>query len=339
LIVQNLNVGGPQEVVTFEIVPANEVQRPGFLRLLLQVVRFKYLILSLAPLLCAWILSRFYFASFDRLAAIVAVIGVCLFHLALNLFDDYFDHMRGRDRLNTYTGSRAIQKGWIRAISALRLAWILTVLAAACGAFIATHTQSPGLSVVVLVIASLALVLGLGFTFGLANLRLRGQSELINFILAGPLLTVGFSWAILGGFDWSFLLLGFVFGFSAVIYDHLKNIENIMLDAQAGDRNLAVRLGFDRAKTALWLMAAGSSLSILFLDWSLEADGVLVPAFFVHAGLLIPLFRKLERTASPLSSELNVLRQSGLRAYLVTALALGFLLVVQFARLNGLFEK
>jgi 1,4-dihydroxy-2-naphthoate octaprenyltransferase len=330
---RSLNVATSREEVTFEIVPVSEIERPSTLAVAWRALRPSSLVLSLGPLLITWLYAWSRGFAFDFRLALSAVFGVLFFHIGMNLLDDYFDHRRGRDRVNPRAGSRAIQNGWVRARTMRDVGLLAIVVAILCG--LPLVLQSPRF---LLIIALTTLSLGLGFSSENVRLKYRGCGEIATFLLAGPLLTAGFSWATSGRMSWEFAVLGCAFGFTAVIYYHLKNIENIMVDSQANVRTLATRLGFDAAKKLVWFFAALSGLSILIFDWAAGQTGIFVAAFATHALVLIPVARRLVAAPSPLSSELREIRRRGLIVHWMTtgALAMCIAVYVYFSSRAGM---
>ncbi|MEK7356785.1 MAG: prenyltransferase, partial [Bdellovibrionota bacterium] len=156
--VRSLNVGTQSEEVTFSIVPEENVDRPAAIVVARALARPSTLILSAGPMVVALmkILSTGF--SPDWLVTIGALVGVLAFHAAVNLFNDYGDHIKGQDRVRPHGGSRAIQKGWIRAVRVRQIAWGLTGFAVLCG--IPVVVSSP-----VVIIAGLAFLFALEFAF------------------------------------------------------------------------------------------------------------------------------------------------------------------------------
>ena len=313
---RSMNVATSREEITFEIVPVSEIHSPSLLKVLWTVARPSSLILSLGPVLTCIALARALGHVIAWTVVGPALAAILFFHLGMNLLDDYFDHRRGIDRLNPRSGSRAIQNGWVRGKTMFHAGLGLLGLSVLLGLPIIL-----GKPLLFLVAALFALLIGWGFSSQSARLKYRGLGEVTTYILSGPLLTVGFVWACIGYFSWEYYFLGSAFGFTTVIYYHLKNIENIMVDSQAEARTLATRLGFDSAKTLVWVLSAFSSLSILMFDWAVDGDGLYILAFIAHAFALFPIIRKLLKAPSPLSSGLMQIRRNGLRAHWITTIA------------------
>ncbi len=313
---QSMNVATSREEVTFEIVPVSEVEVPSFFKVLLTMARPYSAALSIGPAIAATIFSNTVYVLDSRLVA-VCLLAIACFHIGMNFLDDYFDHRRGIDRLNQRSGSQAIQNGWIRARTMYQAGLGLLGFAVLLG--LPIILQRP---VLLLTAAVFALLIAWGFSSQTARLKYRGLGEITTFLLSGPLLTSGLVWALVGEFRWQSMVLGCVFGFSTVIYYHLKNLENIMVDSQAEARTLATRMGFDKSKKLVLILAALSSLSILFFDWAVNTDGYFILVLVVHWAALFPIVKRLRNAPSPLSSSLSEIRKAGLRAHVITTVAL-----------------
>lgn len=324
--VRSLNVGTLSEEVTFSIVPEESVERPAALVIARALVRPSTWIFSAGPMLVVWAKTASIGVATNWFLTLTTLAGVFAFHAAVNLFNDYGDHMKGQDRVRPHGGSRAIQKGWIRAARVRQIALGLTGLAILLG--IPVVVTSP-----VVIIAGLALLVALEFAFQRIRLKARGLSEIVAFALTGPLLTVGFAWATVGRFAWSDVSLGCIFGSIALMYFHLANFENIMPDAQAGARTWATRAGFDASKTFFYFTAALTFFVTVAHVAYFERDLRLSLVVLVQLMALMPVATRVRALKSPLSSEIAGLRWSAVRLAWLSALALGggYLLVMTSA--------
>jgi 1,4-dihydroxy-2-naphthoate octaprenyltransferase len=321
---RSLNVNTSREQVTFEIRSVSEIQSPSWPLVWLKLFRPQTLTLSVGPILVALAYIVQSGIPYNRSIALTSALGALLFHGSLNLLNDYYDHLKGRDRLNIKAGSRAIQKGWVRALDVKRFGFAMLALAILLGLPAIWEHLS-----LLLILAVLALLAGLEFSSQSLGLKYRGWAEPIVFLLTGPLLTLGFAWAITGEFLTSMIYLGVVFGIATLIVFHLSNLEEIMVDSQAGVKTLAVRLGFDRSQRVLWALAVLETSSILLFSCKVGFDSrsvLFTFAAMVLQGLFMyPMIWKVSSTRSPLASDLKDVRNYGLILHFWTALLLLFL--------------
>jgi 1,4-dihydroxy-2-naphthoate octaprenyltransferase len=324
LPVRSLNVGTLTEEVTFEIKPLNEIVQPPMLKMLWQLMRPEALSLSLWPLLAAVFFCYAHALSLNLLVALSSFAGVLVFHSSVNLFNDYGDYIKGQDRVRTRGGSRVIQNGWVAAFTVKRAAWGLMGLGILFGVPAIFWTSSELHPVVI--VALIALLMGLEFAFQKLRLKYRGWAEIIAFGLTGPLLTAGYAWAATGVLRSDIAVLGCVFGSIALMYFHSGNFENIMDDSQAGVRTWATRAGFDSSKrffyfTAFLVFASSFTYAVFF-----ERNVLLIPFVIAQACAMFALCTRVQRLASPLSSELTGLRWAVVSfCWLTTGVLLGAL--------------
>lgn len=234
----------------------------------LAITRLPFTSVSILPVL----VIAAYFSSvgnnlFSPLLLVLSLVGVLLAHLALNMFNDYYDVKDGTDDANAEYfqqlsgGSRSVELGLITLKKTKEVAIILTLLAVLFGLVILLMMNNFNLLGVISV--SLA-GLFLGYFYTAPPLRLvsrRGLGEISIFLAFGPLLTLGTGFAIYSG------------EYTTFISDHLYNIlvlgvplglltTNILLinqfpdansDKLTGKNHLVVTFGKKRSR---WIYAS-----------------------------------------------------------------------------------
>ncbi len=313
---RSLNVNTALEEVTFEIIPMHEIQVPAWPFIFVRAIRPQTLLLSLNPLLVTLAFCLYLRLQVQTILAFSSLFGVLLFHISINLLNDFHDHLRGQDRVNPTGGSRLIQNGWVNART-IQTAGLITLGAAVlCGLpAVLTHFSLS------LMIALITLIAGIEFSSDRLGLKYRGLGEVIVFLLSGPLLSAGFSWAITGVFRIETILLGFVFGFTTALFYHLANLEDIMVDSQANVRTLAAWLGFDESKKLLRLLGGLAVFSLAAFALAIHDGRVLAFGVVAQLGVLLPMYQRVQKIASPLSSNLRGVRSLALVLQGVTSLA------------------
>ena len=253
---------------------------------------------------------------YDPLTAGLSSLGALCLMTALNLRNDYTDHLSGLDRIHPQAGSRAIQLGWVTAKSVLRWSHFYLVLGALLG------LRALLLYNEVLILLGVFAFLGIvGMTSYQMGFKYRRWSEWTVFWLLGPFLSVGIQLSTGAGFDLESLALGCLTGWLAVFYVHLKNFEQLMVNDQARFENTITWLGFEKGKR--WLL----------LWWSIFLAAVLVYHHFyspmiwrwvmgiVLVGATVPFVLKLKRLQSTVGSGITDVFQFGKKMiFLVMAL-------------------
>ncbi|MES2855034.1 MAG: prenyltransferase, partial [Bdellovibrionota bacterium] len=313
LPLRSLNVGLPTEEITFEILSSESVTKPSLSVVASTLARPATLVFSIGTMWIAWMHVLATGRDQSTFLSFSAFLGVLAFHIAVNLLNDYGDHMKGQDRLRPFGGSRAIQKGWVRAHMVRKIGVGLIGLAVLLG--VPAAVASP-----VIVIAGVALLIALEFAFQKLRLKARGWSEIFAFLMAGPLLTSAFTWAITRDFAASDVTLGFVIGLVALLYFHAANLENIMSDSQAGANTWATRAGFEASLIFFAIVGVAIPIAAL-LQSTMDRNITLAVVAVAQSAFLFPLIAHVRKLASPLSSELVGLRNRILRLAWLTVIA------------------
>lgn len=318
---QSLNINTVKEQVTFRILPIESVERPNIFVLLFLLFRLDWISLSLGPILATYSFLYNQDIKIFHKDAFLAILSVVLFHSSIFALNDYRDHINGVDRVNFSGGSQVIQQGWLSAHFVKKLGLILFAFAATIGMFL-IFKQPIYLVAVGLFVAFSAF----GSSFLGRGLKALGFGEFVSFFGFGLMLTYGFSRAAAQSHSWQVLFLGIPLGHLAAVSLQARKLENIMSDAQNGVKNLATRLGFDRAKLLLQYQFIISptlfALTLVALSTSVKSYFLIVPFSYFS----FKLFRSLSKTNSSFSSSLDhfKLRVLDLHVLLSTLLLIAF---------------
>ncbi len=261
--------------------------------------------LSLAPMLATamWLVRH---RAFDFTLMFLALIGVLALHASIGFFNDYYDHVSGRDRLTSHGEARVIGRGWLRALDVKHAAWASFLLAIVAGTTLVLNRTSIGV-----VIFLLALLAALKFAVSRFGLKYKGFAEIAAWFMFGPLLTGGFFWAVAGYLTLDSVVWGFLFGSIAMLILHLKNFERIMIDGRAGFRTWPVRAGFDASKTFAYfcvsLVIGSAALIGVWVDPIAER---LLMVMTLALGAW-PLVKRVHHLESPVSGLMRGLPREG----------------------------
>ncbi|MGZ3803696.1 MAG: UbiA family prenyltransferase [Pseudobdellovibrionaceae bacterium] len=313
LPIRTLNANSLQETVTFEIKPLSEIGKPSLPTLLLNLLKVRTLILVLFPMYLILVKNTADKTLRDPFVVLLSTLGILCAYIAVNLRNDFMDHMKGLDRINPKAGSRVIQRGWMTAQQVKNWSNLFVSLALALAA------------VVILVFPAVISVVLLTFSVGVwaqflkkGSFKYQKGGELFVFLLLGPLLTTGYQISITGSWDLESLFLGCMWGWLVVFLQHIKNFEFIMINSQAGFHNTVTWLGFDKAKTLLkvwWLSFLG-----MFISYHFRYAGSFW-TWFLGATLAFsafPFFMSINYLQSPAGSDLIRVRRRGYNLVLMT---------------------
>lgn len=229
----------------------------------IKALRLPFLAGSLIPVLIGGaygILQK----RFSMPPFLLCLAGVACLHLGANLINDYYD-ARGSDPMNVQLtpfsgGSRVIPEGEVAAPVVLAMSLFFFALGLACGLWFAFHGR-----VLVLAIGIAGLFAGWSYSSPPLQLMSKGLGEIIIFIAFGPLITLGTYYALAGELSFKAFLLGIPQGFLIMGVIWINQFPDYEADRMAGKRNLAVRLGLNRARTLYCIIMALSFLSIIIL--------------------------------------------------------------------------
>jgi len=313
LPLQTLNANSLQESVTFELKPVSEIKRPAWPVVMLHLLKVRAFILVLFPMYLILVKNTADKTILDPLVILLSTFGILFAYIAVNLRNDFMDHMKGLDRINPRAGSRVIQNGWMTAAQVKSWANFFVGAALVMGAFVIFAFP------VVIGVVMLAFLVGVWAQFlKKGSFKYHKGGELFVFLLLGPLLTTGYHISIAGAWDLESLYLGLIWGWIVVFLQHIKNFEFIMVNSQAGFQNTVTWLGFDRSKALLkiwWLLFLA-----IFIGYHLSYAGDFW-TWFIGATVSFssfPFFIGLNNLQSPIGSDLLRVRRRGYNLVLVT---------------------
>ena len=300
----SLNVDQDNEVVTFELIPVQQIKKTWYAWL--QALRLHYVIVVLWPIVLV-ALSR---KSVHWLVFATVFFTLSALQISINLMNDYFDYVKGFDRLFPNSGSQVIQSGLFAAYDLRNLGLLIALFAAIGGGILCVSV--PKLWILVLV---LVLLLGWEFWAEKLSFRVLGLSEAIVFVFAGPLLTTASAWTFFQSIQQQDILLGFSVGLFTLWPLHTKNFCNIMSSSQKGARNWVTLFGFDRSKKFLkyWYLVSLAMVTVYQLFDGLYGSALVCIVVFLTIGR--DCLRRIESVQSCLGSDLIIARAQSFRVY------------------------
>ena len=297
LPVETYHAQSYRERVTFRIVPKSALKTPPWWKIYFWSCRPEFAPLTLGPAVASWLNHRESIEHWTKFPSWFALVGIAFLHVAVFLYNDVQDHMRGRDRLNRKQGSRVIQKGWVSAAEMRR--WALLNCSLAVTLAIPAFLHAPfGISTVCLLSGLCLLIIGrnIGTRFGLSDLSIAA--------LFGPLLTCGIALASFGTTNVMDVALGAAFGATSLWVFQVRQFENLFRAKPEGFRTFLGHLNFNEAH---WVCVVEG----LLLTAVHPMVGVALRVPLIFLGLLplvsipaILLVNRMYRTKSPLSSNL-----------------------------------
>jgi 1,4-dihydroxy-2-naphthoate octaprenyltransferase len=185
-----------------------------------------------------------------------AVVALAL-QVATNYVNDYADGERGADD-NRIGPVRLVASG---------LATADQVKAAAVLAFIVASAAGVALSIAVgpelLVVGAVSILAGWGYTAGPRPYGYMGLGEIFVFVFFGLVATIGSTYVQLGRATPISIICSMAVGFLAVALLIVNNLRDRPLDAEAGKRTMAVRLGDLKTRQFYVSVLAGTAACII----------------------------------------------------------------------------
>lgn len=297
-----------KENTTFQIYGPGQIKRPSLALVFLQLLRFDLIGLTLLPAFVVYMFTGGTYLSVGVLTCSLACV-----HAATFAFNDYYDHMHGRDRLSEVSGSRVIQEGFLRAHEVFKVALMFSFLAGAGAVYFAL--QNPK----ILIFAALGLALfAIGTLYSRLGLKSSGMGDLAVLIGLGPLFTTAVEYSLIGQMTSFIFYIGLVYGLLSLLYVQSKSLVTSMVDHQAGVRTLAVRVGFDRMKKFMLVEL------VIMIGIAIKLEPVLSFSFGLFLVGLLWLARLVRRLPSPVSSRTQSLARHVLIAHALWSLSLLF---------------
>ena len=242
----------------------------------LAITRLPFTSVSIFPI----IVTACYFAYmgdnlFNLFNLFLCLFGIIFVHLAINVYNDYFDYKDGTDELNNEYfqqisgGSRSIELGLITLKKTKKLALILSLISVIFGLVLMLNVSvSNALGIFVIAKAGFFL----GYFYTAPPLRLvsrRGLGELSIFLAFGPLLTLGAGFAIFKGDLLSSehllncILLGVPMGLLTTNILLINQFPDMKSDIQTGKNHLVATFGKKKSRwfyTIILLMSIVTSM-------------------------------------------------------------------------------
>jgi 1,4-dihydroxy-2-naphthoate octaprenyltransferase len=292
--------------------------------LFLRATRLPFLSATIVPILLgtavAWLDNGFNWWVF-----LLTLIGGCIVHLAINVFNDVYDFESGADEAN-YTptqfsgGSRVILYGLVSHRTMALLAWGFYALGLAIGLVLAA---TRGWDLLWLGLAGLLV----GFFYTAPPLKLvhRGLGELAVFAGFGPIMTLGAYYVQAREYAWEPFLISIPVGILVALILYVNEVPDRPGDEAAGKRTLPVRFSKETIINA-YIAAVALTFGLILVYPLLDVAPWPTLIALAAAPLAVPVVRAL-RSAYELPYVLMPAMGKNIQLHLAT----GMLLVAGYA--------
>jgi 1,4-dihydroxy-2-naphthoate octaprenyltransferase len=194
--------------------------------------------------------------SFNPLTALLTLVGVFCVHASVNVLNDYFDFRSGLDIATTPTpfsgGSRVLPAKELTPTNVLYGGLLFLGLGAGIGSYLIYET---GLSPILVVILSLAVISAVGYTTVISRLGLGELAAGLNF---GPLLFIGTYYVQTGTVALQPIFVGTTLGILVAGILYINEFPDTAADEKTGRRHLVIRWGKRKAASRFRILIASA---------------------------------------------------------------------------------
>ena len=180
-----------------------------------------------------YLLYKYGAGNIDWINAVLALVGIILFHAAGNLHSDYYDYKTGIDNPDAFC-VQSLLNGEFKPSQYRNFSWILLALGIVIGLILTLRS-----SWMLLVIGGIGCLLTLLYPWT----KFHALGDLDIFIIFGILPMLGTSLVVTGAVDYSTLLLAIPVGCITVAVLHANNTRDIPTDTKAGAKSFASVIG------------------------------------------------------------------------------------------------
>ncbi len=255
----------------------DEAAGPGRLQAWFEACRSYSLTASVTPLLvgAAMAVRAGFFAPFRLLAALAGALAI---HIGTNLINDYYDHVKGADSLDSLGGSKVIQRGLLTADEV----WWGGMACLGAGS-LAGLALSYACGWPILVIGLPSVAAGYFYTAPPFALAYNALGELAVFIFMGPAIVLGSYFVMALELGWAPLVASLPVGFLVTAILHANNVRDIETDPRYRKTTLANLFGRRAAAAEMALLCAaayGTTAGAVVagvLPWTVLATALTLP--------------------------------------------------------------
>ncbi len=207
------------------------------------------------PITCGTVVAWWEEGQFDTSRYLLSLLAGLALHGGMNMINDYFDHLRGTDDINTSPltpyagGSRVIQEGAMTAMEVYRFGRWLLLTGSIIGLYLALDGRPW-----IMAIGLFGLLSGFFYSAPPLFLSGRGLGELTVALNFGPLSTAGAYYIQSGGITMDVLMVSIPMSLLVVAILFISEFPDYHADKRTGKFTLVVRLGRERARAGLYLL-------------------------------------------------------------------------------------
>ncbi|SDM69271.1 1,4-dihydroxy-2-naphthoate prenyltransferase [Psychrobacillus sp. OK028] len=225
---------------------------------------------SFAPVFLGTMIAL-YEAKIDWLLFIAMLLACLLIQAATNMFNEYYDFVRGLDSEESVGIGGAIVRNGVKPKTVMQLALLLYIIAAILGIYICYET-----SWLLLVIGAISMAVGYFYTGGPYPISSTPFGELFSGLFMGMLIVLIAVYIQVGSVPLAAVLISVPSALLVAAIMLSNNIRDLVEDTVGGRKTMAILVGRDKAITILasyfiisYLWIIGLVLLQIITPWSL----------------------------------------------------------------------
>lgn len=272
---------------------------------------------SIVPIALGTAYAWFATGRFSLALLLLTLVAGVLYHVAVNLLNDYYDFAKGVDRPGTFGGSGVLTAGTMTPRQVATGAYTCVAIGTLIGLYFVWRLSTLGggpynLGWPILLIGAIGLLGVLWYTSGSGSAKYNALGNPLVFLMFGPGYVLG-TYVIQAqptdaSLLWNPLLVSIPIGFLVAAILHANDTRDIADDREAGIKTIAIIQGKDRARSFYsFELFAPYVLVMLYVILSHFASGL--PKILPWTGLLplltLPLALPLHRLFQTVRDERN----------------------------------
>lgn len=234
------------------------------LKIWLKTIRASFFTADLVPVVVGTSLAFFHTGEVNLFNALLCLIALILFNTAVNLLNDYGDHLSKNDEFNKNFnrfsgGSRSIQNKEVKPRNVLIIGIISLILGSTIGLYLNYISRGN----IILIFGLIGAFTVLFYTLSPLRIGYRGIGEIITGLDLGILAVMGTFYLQTNQITLSSFLAGIPVALLITSVLYINEYPDYEADRKADKKTLVVILDKKRARIGFFILITGTFVSIL----------------------------------------------------------------------------
>jgi 1,4-dihydroxy-2-naphthoate octaprenyltransferase len=201
-----------------------------------------------------------YDGRIDWFLLLLTLIGSVAIQAGTNLVNEYYDDVKGIDKVQTFGIGGAIQRGELAGRHVLLAGLGAFALGSAIGLYLVSVTGP-----FIFWLGLFSVAVGFLYTAGPFALAYIGLGEIAVFLFMGPVIVIGSYYVQAQQIMLPVVLASLPVGFLVAAILHANNLRDLDIDRQFNKRTLATLLGRSKANIEYYLLVGGTYVSLVVM--------------------------------------------------------------------------